>query len=72
MALIQFIRIIMKQIEKRVKRYGGAGKVALACIKCCQCCLLCFEKVLKYINKNAYIEVGKLNISFVIMEKVLY
>lgn len=57
-ALIQFIRIIMKQIEKRVKRYGGAGKVALACIKCCQCCLLCFEKVLKYINKNAYIEVA--------------
>ena len=62
-ALIQFIRIIMKYVERRIKKYdsGPAGKCIRGVLKCCQCCLLCFEKFIKFINKNAYIEVGKAN-----------
>jgi len=35
-----------------------AGKLILFILKCCQCCLWCFEQVLKYLNKNAYIEIA--------------
>ena len=27
-------------------------------IKACQCCLLCFERIIKFINKNAYIQIA--------------
>ena len=37
---------------------GPCGKVLGPLIKCCQCCLWCFEKCLKFLNKNAYIEVA--------------
>lgn len=34
------------------------------CIKCCQCCLYCLEKILKFITRNAYIEIGKLLLTY--------
>ena len=58
-ALIQFIRIIMKYLEKRSKKWGAAGKAMVPLLKCIQCCLWCFEKCMKFLNKNAYIEIGE-------------
>lgn len=62
-ALVKFIRYILMYLEKKLKEQDEGSsnpltKCALACLKCCQCCLWCFEKVLKYLNKNAYIEIG--------------
>ena len=42
------------------KGFGAAGKVALVILKavlaCLQCILACFERFMKFINVNAYIE----------------
>ena len=57
-ALVQLARAILGYIQKKLK--GRAGKVA-QCILCCmQCCLWCLEKILKYINRQAYIEVSSM------------
>ncbi len=62
-AVIKFLRAIMYYVEKRLKSQSGGGgpvnSVALGFLKCCKCCLWCFEKILQYLNKNAYIEIGK-------------
>merc|ERR1712088_1250812 len=59
-ALIKFIRMIMAYVEKIKEQQGlGPSKQLLLCIiKCCQCCLACFERCMKFLNKNAYIEIA--------------
>lgn len=55
-ALIQLARALLAFAQKKLKdRTGRIGK-ALLCML--QCCLWCFEKVLRYINRQAYIEVS--------------
>eukprot|EP00058_Branchiostoma_floridae_P004452 XP_002589940.1 hypothetical protein BRAFLDRAFT_127837 [Branchiostoma floridae] len=55
-ALVQLARIILAYIQNRLK--GRAGEVADFCLRCLACCLWCFEKVLKFINRNAYIMIA--------------
>lgn len=58
-ALVQLIRMIMQYVERKLSKKGGAcGKALAPILKCCQCCLWCFEKCLKFLNRNAYIEVA--------------
>jgi hypothetical protein len=53
-AIVQYIRMILTYIDNKYKdKVGCMGRFIM---KCCQCCLWCLEKVLKYVNKNAYIE----------------
>ena len=40
-------------------------------LKCLQCCVACFEKFMKFININAYIETGR-NFQFVDNHKYLF
>ncbi|CAG9855650.1 unnamed protein product [Phyllotreta striolata] len=55
-ALVQFARLLLKFVEKYLKK--REGKCAECMLKCCNCCLYCFEKILKYISRNAYIQVA--------------
>ena len=63
-AIIQMIRLILAYVQYMVNKYknkGGAASRAAAkvaeCILCClQCILDCFERFMKFINMNAYIE----------------
>lgn len=61
-ALIQLVRIILKYLESKVddwEKKGCSGPMVVVlkgCLKCAQCLLWCFEKCMKYINVNAYIE----------------
>ena len=58
------IRLILAYVQYMVNKYknkGGAASRAAAkvaeCILCClQCILDCFERFMKFINMNAYIE----------------
>jgi len=52
-AIVQFIRIMMKWVKQHVK--GKENKVTEALFKCLECCLACFERFLEFLNKNAYI-----------------
>ena len=63
-AIIQMIRIVLKYLEHKVKDWEKKGcsgpliYVLKAFLKCAQCVLWCFEKCMKFININAYIETG--------------
>ncbi|XP_064606234.1 choline transporter-like protein 1 [Liolophura sinensis] len=52
-ALVKFARLILSYIEGKIR--GKVGCVAVFCLKCLRCCLWCFEKALKFLNRNAYI-----------------
>lgn len=56
-AVVQIIRMALRVFEKKVKKLNP-GTAVKFCIKCVQCCLWCFEKCLKFLNRNAYIEVA--------------
>ena len=53
-AIIQMIRAIIAKLQKKAKEMDS--KVADALLCCCQCCFYCFEKLMAFLNKNAYIQ----------------
>lgn len=55
-AVVQLLRVILAYIQKKLK--GKSGKIVDALLCMLQCCLWCFEKILRYINRQAYIEVS--------------
>ncbi|EGD78975.1 hypothetical protein PTSG_01948 [Salpingoeca rosetta] len=61
-ALVQLARIILAYVQAKLQ--GRSGPVVDILLKCCSCCLWCMEKVLKYINRNAYIEIAIYGYSF--------
>ncbi|XP_074640243.1 choline transporter-like protein 1 [Tubulanus polymorphus] len=61
-ALVKFARLILAYIQKKVA--GKAGPLVDFILKCLQCCLWCFEKFLKFVNRNAYIEIAIYGYSF--------
>lgn len=52
-AIIQFTRIMVREIEKRLKT--RASKAMTILLKLIQILLFIFEQIVKFINKNAYI-----------------
>ena len=56
-AIIQLIRIILAYIQKKLKK-NKESKIAHAILTCMQCCFYLLEKVFKYINRQAYIEIA--------------
>ncbi len=53
-AVTKIIRMIVAKAQQKAKEMGSTLGQALLC--CCQCCLWCFEKFIKFLNKNAYIQ----------------
>ena len=53
-AVTKIIRLIVAKAQKKARDLGNSLGEALLC--CCQCCLWCFEKFIKFLNKNAYIQ----------------
>lgn len=54
-AIIQMIRIIIAYIQKKLK--GKTGRIARILLCIFQCCFWLLEKLFRYINRQAYIEV---------------
>ncbi|DBA72774.1 hypothetical protein WJX79_010106 [Trebouxia sp. C0005] len=61
-ALIQFVRFLLEYLEKKSKIAQAKAGVAGAFVKylmcCVNCCMWYLEKVVKFINRNAYIMVA--------------
>jgi hypothetical protein len=55
-AVIQFIRYVMKYFEKQAA--AQKNRILVLILKCVQCCIWCFEKCVKFLNKNAYIQIA--------------
>jgi choline transporter-like protein 2/4/5 len=53
-ALTKMVRAFVTTLQKKAKALDNKVGQALLC--CCQCCLWCFEKLIKFLNKNAYIQ----------------
>eukprot|EP00928_Gymnodinium_smaydae_P038764 TRINITY_DN26656_c0_g10_i1.p1 TRINITY_DN26656_c0_g10~~TRINITY_DN26656_c0_g10_i1.p1 ORF type:complete len:915 (+),score=199.31 TRINITY_DN26656_c0_g10_i1:204-2948(+) len=62
LAVVQFIRYTLKYFEKQAE--AQKNKVMALVLKCLQCCIWCFEKCIKFLNKNAYIQTALLGTSF--------
>jgi len=67
-AIVQFIRILLEYIEYKLKdqKENQAVKFLLKCMKCVFWCL---EKCLKFLNKNAYIEIAIYGKNFCVSAK---
>lgn len=61
-AVIQFIRYLMKYFEKQAE--AQKNRVMVLVLKIVQCCIWCFEKCVKFLNKNAYIQTALMGTSF--------
>eukprot|EP00550_Attheya_septentrionalis_P004076 CAMPEP_0198293602 /NCGR_PEP_ID=MMETSP1449-20131203/17936_1 /TAXON_ID=420275 /ORGANISM="Attheya septentrionalis, Strain CCMP2084" /LENGTH=668 /DNA_ID=CAMNT_0043993243 /DNA_START=95 /DNA_END=2101 /DNA_ORIENTATION=+ len=66
-AILQLIRAIIAKFQKKAKEMNAQIAEALLC--CCQCCVLCFEKCLKFLNKNAYIQTAMFGTNFCVSAK---
>jgi len=55
-ALVQFIRYFMKYLEKQAQ--AQKNKCMVYTLRVIQCCIWCFEKCIKFLNKNAYIQIA--------------
>ncbi len=56
-AIIQMIRIILAYIQSKLKK-NKESKIAHAILTCMQCLFYLLEKIFKYINRHAYIEIA--------------
>lgn len=55
-AIIQMIRVVLEYFDHKLK--GSENPVAKFFIKCLKCCFWCLEKFMKFLNKNAYIQIA--------------
>lgn len=56
-SLVQLLRAALQYIQTYLK--GSTNRFINGLLTCCQCCLYLFEKFIKFLSRNAYIEVGK-------------
>ncbi|CAN0423665.1 unnamed protein product [Ascophyllum nodosum] len=61
-AVIKMIRTVLTYIQKRLET--SHNRVARAILCCMQCFFWCLEKCVKFINKNAYVQVAIFSTSF--------
>ena len=61
-AIVRIIRTIVAKLQQKAERLNASVAKVLLC--CCQCLLWCFEKCLRYLNKNAYIQTAIFGTSF--------
>lgn len=71
-AIVKIIRVFMAVIEDKIKKAAGKN-IAIRCLlKCINCCLWCVEKCLKFLNRNAYIEIAIYGDSFCASAKAAF
>mmetsp|Transcript_33745 Transcript_33745/g.95482 ORF Transcript_33745/g.95482 Transcript_33745/m.95482 type:complete len:789 (-) Transcript_33745:181-2547(-) len=58
LAIIQFVRLLLEYLDRRTKRLQDTSFLLKWCFCCVKCCMWYLEKVVQYINKNAYILIG--------------
>jgi len=63
-AIVQFIRWVFRYYMYQISKFSKDNPVVkcLACIG--ECCLSCFERFLKFVNRNAYIQTAMVGTSF--------
>jgi choline transporter-like protein 2/4/5 len=57
-ALIQFVRVVLEYIDKKTRTLQQQNKVAQWAMCIVRCLMWCLEKIVAFINRNAYILVA--------------
>ena len=57
-AMVQLIRMIMAYVDSQTKAWQNKSKVLKIMFKVVQCIMWCFEKILKFITRRAYIMIA--------------
>lgn len=70
LAVVQLIRYMLKTLEKQAQAQNN--KVMQYVYKCLQCCVWCFEQCIKFLNKNAYIQIALLGTNFCVSAKAAF
>jgi len=64
-AIIQMIRIVLAYMQAQAQKLAGKqGKAIQFALSCLQCYVACFERFIKFLNKNAYIQIALTGKSF--------
>jgi choline transporter-like protein 2/4/5 len=59
LAVVQFLQLIVEMVKKQAEGSGAdKNKVCEYLINCARCCLACVERIVEFINKNAYIQIA--------------
>jgi len=67
LAVVQFIRYWLMYLEKQAA--AQKNRVMVLIMKVLQCCMWCLEKCIKFLNKNAYIQVAIMGTNFCVSAK---
>lgn len=54
-AVVQFMRFLLRLAEKHLRKVMQRSDVVSMVVCCAECLLACFERVVKFITKNAYV-----------------
>lgn len=58
-AIVQFLQLMVEAFKKQAENTGAdKNKVMEYIINCLRCCLACVERIVQFINKNAYIQIA--------------
>jgi len=57
-ALIQFVRVVLEYIDKKTRTLQQQNKVAQWAMCVVKCLMWCLEKIVAFINRNAFIIVA--------------
>uniref|UniRef100_A0AAQ4PKY6 Choline transporter-like protein n=1 Tax=Gasterosteus aculeatus aculeatus TaxID=481459 RepID=A0AAQ4PKY6_GASAC len=56
LSVAQLVRILLEYLEQKLR--GADNSLSRFILRCLQCCFWCLEKVIRYMNHNAYIMVA--------------
>lgn len=63
-AVVTMIRVVFEYIAKQQEAMNKENPVFKAIICCIRCVLYCLDKYVKFITKNAYIQIALMNSNF--------
>eukprot|EP00825_Cyclidium_porcatum_P018701 TRINITY_DN2128_c0_g1_i2.p1 TRINITY_DN2128_c0_g1~~TRINITY_DN2128_c0_g1_i2.p1 ORF type:complete len:412 (-),score=21.78 TRINITY_DN2128_c0_g1_i2:104-1339(-) len=70
LAIVQFLRVVLAYLSAKAKATGQAQNSCVKFIlKCTSCLVACFERFIKFITKNAYIQVALTGSNFCVASK---
>ena len=59
LAVVQFLQFLVEVFKKHAESTGADRNKAMEyLINCLRCCLACVERIVQFINKNAYIQIA--------------
>lgn len=62
--LIWVVQIVLAYVQKKVQEASGDNSNTSKLVGCLQCCAKCFERIIQFISKHAYVQTAMKSIGF--------